>query len=88
MAKKINQKLWIEIKEELHEDVGCLDDLESWSETCLDCPSNTLEELLEKIPDELNELYFDKINNEISKIVESVSRDFEDEDEEDEDDGE
>lgn len=86
-------KLFREIKEELNEDVSnfCVsdrDDLESWSETCLDCPSNTLSDLLEKVPEQNTDLWYDCINDVISDVVSKVSKEFEDEDGEDGDDEE
>lgn len=80
-------QLWKDIKDELHEDVSnfCVsdkDELVSWSETCLDCPSNTLMDLLKKIPQEDNENFYELINDEIEKIVESVSKEFEESDDE------
>lgn len=78
--------LWNQIKDELHEDVSRwgvsdLSELESWSETCLDCPSNTLMGLLKQIPEKDNEEMYEKINNEITKIVKSVSLEFNEDEE-------
>lgn len=50
--KILDNPLYIQIIEELNEDLSRYDeDYESWSEIALDCPSNTLEELLDQIPE-------------------------------------
>jgi len=78
---KFDTNLWKEIKSELHEDVGnygvsSLEDLESWSETCLDCPSNTLMDLMDKIPSDQQEKFDDLINEEINNIVIMVTNEL------------
>lgn len=59
---KTPTKLINKIKDELVEDLSRYDDdYESWVEVVFDCPSNTLEKLLDQIPEEDSERVYEKI---------------------------
>jgi hypothetical protein len=48
-----DSELYIKIIEELNDDLDRYDgDYDTWSEVALDCPSNTLVELLKKVPED------------------------------------
>ena len=59
----MNKQLAQQIRMELDEDLNRYDkDFEVWSEVVLDCPSDTLDELLGQIPEgEMEEMYEDII---------------------------
>ena len=79
MSKKYDKKLWNEIKDELREDLSRYDDdYQTWSEVVLDCPSNTFEELLGKIPEDQNEIFHSMIMKEINRLGNSVSKNQQD----------
>lgn len=59
---KTPTKLINKIKDELVEDLSRYDDdYESWCEVVFDCPPNTLEKLLDQIPEEDSERVYEKI---------------------------
>jgi hypothetical protein len=55
----ISKELKDRIEEELREDLSRYDDeYDVWSEVVLDCPSNTLDEILDEVPgDQLESVY-------------------------------
>ena len=75
--------LFIKIVEELNEDISRFvddeDSIESWEETCLDCPSNDLDILLKEIPEEEEGEWYDLICDEISNIGDKVREEFNEE---------
>ena len=76
-------KLFKQIKNELSEDigrfVGDVEDIENWCESCLECPSNTLDNLLKQIPKENEDDWYDLIDEVIEnlsdKMLEELSED-------------
>lgn len=63
--------LYVEIIEELNEDLDRYDgDYDVWSEIALDCPSNTLEYLMEKIPEKYIDEWMVLINQHIRSLGE------------------
>lgn len=74
-------KLFKQIKEELQEDicrfVESVDDIDSWCETCLDCPSNTLSDLITQIPENQWDDWYELIDEEIGKISKKMMDEME-----------
>ncbi len=58
MSPQVDQALLEKIMDELNEDRYRWDDGDEWFETALDMPSNTLAELLQQIPEELEDVYW------------------------------
>ena len=76
-----------EIKDALEEDIGnwCPedeDDVDSWAESCIDCPSNCVEEAIKLIPKGKD--YTNEIDCLIGKVADSVKEEMEEEEEEEE----
>ena len=73
------KKIEFELNEDIYRFVESVDDLESWGENCISCPSNTLMELLRQIPEDECEEMYEKIDEIVSDLIDQVQEEMDEE---------
>ena len=80
--------LFKQIQEEINEDmyrfVEDIDSVESWMETCIDCPSDDLIPLLKQIPEDEYDKWMDCVMEEVNEVGQKLITKMEEEEEEEE----